>query len=330
MCALDSGYDETPHSPGGPDTWPDGKKIFVSFVLNYEGGGETTVWNGDKHSEPALNETAYFRQIIEGKRDPVVESQFEYSIRAGFPRLLKLFDKYKMCFTVWAVGRSLEVTQPYAKVMIEKGHEIADHGWRWRNHIYFSGPDEEAEDIRKGIRKMHEITGSKDVPAGWFIGSRFLSHKTSRAKIHKEEKTPLLYCSDCYNADLPYWDPSPLTIDGEKDEGMLMIPYTLVNNDHRFLPIGYNGWVTADDSFEQVKAEFDVLYEEGKAGKPKMMTFALHNRLIGKPGRVKALEKFMEYISTKPDVWIATRRDVALYWREKYPYDKVGPGPYAK
>lgn len=106
---------------------------------------------------------------------------------------------------------------------------------------------------------MHEITGSKDVPAGWFIGSRFLSQKSSRAKIHREENTPLLYCSDCYNADLPYWDPSPLTLDGEKDEGMLMIPYTLVNNDHRFLPIGYNGWVTADDSFEQLKAEFDVL-----------------------------------------------------------------------
>ena len=143
--------------------------------------------------------------------------------------------------------------------MIERGHEIADHGWKWRTNVDYTGPDDEAEGIRKGIRKMQEITGRKDVPAGWYIGSRFLSHKSSRAKVHREEQTPLLYCSDCYNADLPYWIPSPLTLDGEKDEGMLMIPYSLVNNDHRFIANGYCGWVTAQDCFEQLKAEFDFL-----------------------------------------------------------------------
>lgn len=166
----------------------------------------------------------------------------------------------KWSWQVWAVGRALEVTQPYAKVMIEKGHEIADHGWKWRTNVNYTGPDEEAEGIRKGIRKLQEVTGKKDVPAGWYIGSRFLSHKSSRAKVHREENTPLLYCSDCYNADLPYWIPSPLTLDGEKDEGFLMIPYTVVNNDHRFLATGYCGWVTAQDCFEQLKAEFDVLF----------------------------------------------------------------------
>lgn len=107
--------------------------------------------------------------------------------------------------------------------MVKASWEIADHGWRWRNHIYLSGPDEEAEDIAKGIRKVQAITGDKEFPSGWFIGSRFLSMKFSRAKVQKEMGVPLLYNSDCYNSDIPYWVPSPLTLDGEKDEGMLMI-----------------------------------------------------------------------------------------------------------
>lgn len=194
----------------------------MALTMQYS-GGENTVWNGDKASEPALHDLGYYRETIEGQRDPCVESLFEYSIRAGFPRIFKLFQKHNMPFTVWAVGRSLEVTQPYAQEMVKAGHEIADHGWRWRNHIYLSGPDEEAADIAKGIKKVHEITGDKESPSGWFIGSRFPSMKFSRAKVQKDMGVPLLYNSDCYHADLPYWVPSPLTLDGEKDDGMLMM-----------------------------------------------------------------------------------------------------------
>ncbi|ORY88411.1 hypothetical protein BCR35DRAFT_263424 [Leucosporidium creatinivorum] len=303
--------------------WPDGKVIAVSFVLNYEEGAEHTPWNGDQRSTEFLHEDHYHRNPING-RDPVVESGFEYGIRCGLPRLLKLFRTFNWQFTTWACARALEVTAPYGKILVEDGHEIACHGNRWRGTADLAGPDEEAEDCTKSVQRLQAATGRKDVPTGYFTGNGSTYHRHIRSKVHNAMNVPLLYSSDTYAGDVPYYVPSPLALDGEPDEGLLMIPYSLVNNDWRFLAKG-NGTGCARDWFELLVADFETLYAEGVAGQPKMMTIAMHSRVLGKPGRIVALKRFMEYIKEREGVWVCTRSEIAEVWREKYPYEVVGP-----
>ncbi|KAM0747464.1 glycoside hydrolase/deacetylase [Meredithblackwellia eburnea MCA 4105] len=308
------------------DCWPNGKKIVVSFVLNYEEGAETTIWNGDPASEPTLHELSYQRPVRKGKRDLVVESMFENGIRTGLPRILKLFKKHNMPFTMWCCPRALEHSPSYIPHLIEGGHEFACHGNHWRRHGFFEGPDDDAAHVREGFEKFEKLLGPGKGPSGWYIHAHSLAHKHIRAKVHKEKGIPLLYCSDTYTGDLPYYISNPLFVDGseKKDEGLLMIPYNLVNNDHRFITPNFAGFGASTDWFDLLKGDFDMLYAEGEEGKPKMMTVAFHQRIIGVPTRVMALKRFMEYISTKADVWVATREDIAKHWRAKYPFEEVG------
>ncbi|KAK4700928.1 hypothetical protein P7C70_g5308, partial [Phenoliferia sp. Uapishka_3] len=326
----------------------DGKKgdpkIVVSFVLNYEEGAEHTPWNGDTRTTEFLHEDHYHRLPTSGeKRDNVVESgvilishqakdityppplQFEYGIRCGLPRILKLFKKFDMQFTTWACARALEVTAPYGQILVANGHEIACHGNRWRGTNDLAGPDEEALDIKKSFKRLQDATGLTNVPTGWFTGNGSTYQRHIRAVVHKDMGVPLLYNSDTYNCDLPYYVSSPLALDGEKDEGMLMIPYSLTNNDHRFLVAAGNGVACSNDWFELLKGDFDYLLKEGRAGRPKMMTIAMHNRVLGKPGRIMALKRFMEYVAGQEEAWVTTRAKIASHWREKYPYELVGP-----
>ncbi|KAL8292515.1 hypothetical protein RQP46_001127 [Phenoliferia psychrophenolica] len=257
------------------DCWPDGKKICVSFVLNYEEGAEFSVWNGDKSSEGSLHELSYNRPIRKNERDLVVEGMFEWGIRCGLPRILKLFSKYKMVFTIWTCPRALELSgSTYIKPIQEAGHEFACHGNHWRRNAYFEGPDDDAAHVREGLDRFQRLVGDPNVPAGWYIHNRSLAHKHIRAKVHREKGIPLLYCSDSYAGDLPYYIPNPLHVAdpvNEADEGLLMIPYSLVNNDHRFITPGFAGVAKCDDWFDTLKADFDYLYQEGLEGRPKMM-----------------------------------------------------------
>ncbi|RXK37205.1 hypothetical protein M231_05495 [Tremella mesenterica] len=303
--------------------WPNGAKIAVSFTHNYEEGGESTLWNGDDRSIASLHELLPNREAQIGKRDFLVESMYEYGARQGFPRLLKLFDKYGFKFTTWVVARAAEVTGPYPKLCADLGHEIACHGNRWS--VPGESFDEAKWHINRSFDRLQKATGLTDVPTAWFMANSTLDTKLARAEVHKERGVPLLYHSDTYATDTPYWIQDPLVVKGEEDKGLLSIPYSLCNNDACwFSPIGHS-WYNADDCFDQLKTDFDYLYAEGQRGTPRMMTIAMHSRVYGKPGKTMALKKFMEYISSKPDVWVATRREIAEAWRKNHPYEKEGP-----
>jgi len=305
------------------DVWPKGAKIAVSFVLNYEEGAEHTVWNGDEHSEPFLNEANYYRNRAEGKRDMYTESLYDYGIRAGLPRIIRLFQSFSYPFTLWLNSRAIETSAQYGPILVGMGCDMAAHGNRWITQTELSGPEEEAAHVRQGIERIQKASGKQDVPSGWYLGRGSLYSKHVISKVHKEMGVPLLYCSDSYADDLPYWVEDPLSLDGEEDKGMLMVPYGLVNNDHKFYSKGA-GASTAVDWFNILKGDFETLYSEGQDGEPKMMTIALHSRLIGRPGRLAGLKKFLEYITAKDDVWVTTRADIAKHWREKFPYETVG------
>ncbi|KAK0469051.1 uncharacterized protein EV420DRAFT_5915 [Desarmillaria tabescens] len=251
------------------DCWPNGAKIAVSFVINFEEGGESTLANGDEYSEGYLHE-AFHKAPLKGKRDQQLETMFEYGIRQGLPRILRLFDQYDYKFTTHAVARAIEVCPQYGKLLPKLGHEIACHGNRWRS-FYTASPEEEAAHVSEGIDRLQRLTGDSSVPSGWYLGRG--SNQSARiiAREHFKRGLPLLYSSDTYADDLPYWVESPLASEGIEDEGLLMIPYSLDCSDHRFLCKG-SGWSSSDDFFWHMKETFDYLYEEGLEGRPKMMT----------------------------------------------------------
>ncbi|GAA5860427.1 hypothetical protein JCM8547_000301 [Rhodosporidiobolus lusitaniae] len=314
------------------DCWPNEKKIAITFVLNYEEGAEHTLWNGDKRSEPFLNETASFRDIKWGQRDLFVETQYEYGTRAGLPRLLKLFKKFGWSWTTWTNARALEASAYYGKYLVEGGHEIAAHANRWadQRELYEEngplklitgkpGPEEEAAQVAQGIDRLRAATGLQDVPTGYYYGRGSLYNKHIIHKVHREKGVPLLYTSDTYADDVPYYTESPATLDGEADDGLLNIPYSLSNNDHRFYIKGA-GFSNGQDFCDQLIAEFDYLRREGLEGKPKLMTIALHSRIIGRPGRIAGLKRFMEYVAKHDDAWVCTRQEIAHHFRQEFPY----------
>ncbi|GAA6041998.1 hypothetical protein JCM8097_009137 [Rhodosporidiobolus ruineniae] len=315
--------------------WPDSKKIVVSFVLNYEEGAEHTLWNGDAHSEGFLNETACHRGAKQGRRDLYVESMYEYGTRAGLPRLLKLFKKFGWSWSTWTNARALEASAYYGKFLVDGGHEIACHGNRWATQTELwqdpsplklitgkPGAEEEAAHVAQAIDRLRAATGLQNVPTGWYYGRGSTAHKHILAKVHRDKGVPLLYSSDTYTDDVPYYTENPLTLDGEEDTGLLHIPYSLTNNDHRFYIKGA-GASCGDDWFDLLKAEFDYLRQEGLEGRPKMMTVAMHSRIIGRPGRIRCLKRFMEYVAEHDDAWVTTREQIAAHWRKEYPY--TGP-----
>jgi putative urate catabolism protein len=282
-----AGYGENPPDP----KWPDGARLAVQIVLNYEEGGENCVLNGDSGSEVFLSEIIGAAKV-EG-RHICMESLYEYGSRSGVWRLLRLFKKYDVPVTVFAVAMALEKYPEMAKVFVRDGHEVCSHGYRWIN---YQDIDEktEREHMQRAIKVIKDLTGER--PLGWYTGRT--SPNTRR--LVKEEGG-FLYDADDYSDDLPFWD-----------EKQLVIPYTLDANDMRFATA--QGFNSGEQYFQYLKDTFDVLYAEGG----KMMSVGLHCRIVGRPGRAAALERFLQYIKKHDKVWICRRVDIARHWHKHH------------
>lgn len=290
------GYGSTPPNP----CWPGDARIAVQFVLNYEEGGENCILHGDQASEAFLSEIigADARQ---GVRHMSMESIYEYGSRAGVWRLLGMFRKFKVPATIFAVGMAVERHPEVIRAMVDDGHEICSHGYRWIDYQYV---DEETErqHINLAIQAIETATGQR--PLGWYTGRT--SPNTRRLVV---EEGGFLYDADDYNDDLPYWD-------WRYGKPHLVVPYTLDANDMRFATA--QGFHTGEQFFTYLKDAFDTLYEEGKTS-PKMMSIGLHCRLVGRPGRIAGLKRFLEYINEHESVWLCRRIDIARHWIKTNP-----------
>jgi putative urate catabolism protein len=273
--------------------------------MNYEEGGERSTLHGDAEAESFLHEVVG-AEPVRGARNLQVESVYEYGSRVGFWRLLRLFAARDIKISVFAVAMALERYPEAARAIVEAGHEVVSHGWRW---IDYQLVDEavEREHLQRAVESLTKVTGTR--PVGWYTGR--LSPNTRRLVV---EAGGFLYDSDAYNDDLPYWVEVGST-------PHLVIPYTLDNNDMKFgVPQGFN---TGADFFTYLKDAFDVLYAEG-AEHPKMMSVGLHMRLAGRPGRAAALARFLDYVGQHDRVWICRRVDIARHWIATHPAAEHG------
>jgi putative urate catabolism protein len=291
------GYGATPPNP----RWPGNALLALQFVLNYEEGGENCILHGDAASEAFLSESVGALPIA-GARAMNMESMYEYGSRAGFWRLLRLFDERAMKFTSYAVGMALERNPAAAEAMLKSGHEIASHGYRWIDYQHL--PEErEREDMQRAIAAHRAVTGER--PLGWYLGR--VSPNTRRLVA---EEGGFLYDADSYADDLPYWDAT-------YRQAQLIVPYTLDANDMRFAtPQGFN---SGEQFFAYLRDAFDTLYAEGQTA-PKMMSVGLHCRLVGRPGRASALARFLDYVQKHDRVWICRRIDIAEHWHAEHPW----------
>ena len=278
--------------------WPNNARIAVQIVLNYEEGAENCVLHGDKYSETFLSEIIG-AQPIKG-RHINMESLYEYGSRSGFWRLHKLFQEKKIPITIFGVAMALERNLEVCNAIKDADYEVASHGWRWIDYQNISKP-EEKKHMKLAIKTIKKIFGKR--PLGWYTGRCSLN---TRDLVF--EDGGFLYDSDSYSDDLPYWEI-------RKNKKQLIIPYTLDNNDMRFAT--NQGFNTGEHFFNYLKDSFDALYEEGKTN-PKMMSVGLHCRLIGKPGRIQSLKKFLDYIQKHQNVWICKRIDIAKHWIKNY------------
>ena len=290
------GYGSTP-----PDAnWPGSAQLALQFVINYEEGGENSILHGDTGSEAFLSEIIG-AESWPGQRHPSMESIYEYGSRVGVWRLLKLFKQKQLPLTVFAVGMALERNPAVADMALEHGHEICSHGYRWIDYRHVS-ESVEREHIQKTVDIITRLTGER--PLGWYTGRT--SENTRRLVV---EEGGFLYDADSYDDDLPYW-----TRVGDRSH--LVVPYTLDNNDMRFAtPQGFN---SGEQFFAYLRDAFDTLYAEG-ATLPRMMSVGLHCRLVGRPGRIRALERFIDYVRSFDRVWICRRIDIARHWQRQHP-----------
>ena len=279
--------------------WPNNAKLALQIVLNYEEGGENCVLHGDKYSETFLSEIIG-AQPIKG-RHINMESFYEYGSRRGFWRLHKLFSERKIPITIFGVAMALERNPEICEAIKNGDYEVASHGWRWIDYQNVK-KSEEKKHMKLAIKKIKEIFGER--PLGWYTGR---CSPNTRDLVFEEGG--FLYDSDSYSDDLPYWEI-------RKKKKQLIIPYTLDNNDMRF--VANQGFNTGDHFFTYLKDSFDALYEEGKTN-PKMMSVGLHCRLVGRPGRIQSLKRFLEYVLSHKDVWICKRIDIAKHWIKNYP-----------
>ena len=286
--------------------WPDQARIAVQFVLNIEEGGENCVLHGDAGSEQFLSEM--FNPPSFPARHLSMESIYEYGSRAGVWRLLREFERRDLPLTVFGVGMALQRTPDIARACVELGHEIACHGWRW---IHYQNVDEatEREHMRLGLEAIEAVCGVR--PQGWYTGRD--SPNTRRLVA---DAGGLLYDSDSYGDDLPFW------LQVRKTDGALaphlVVPYTLDSNDMRFaLP---QGFAQAEDFYIYLRDSFDALYAEGEE-QPKMLSIGMHARLLGRPGRIRALQRFLDHVQRHDRVWIARRIDIARHWQAEHPFD---------
>ena len=290
------GYGKTPPAA----RWPDGARVAVQFVINYEEGGESCVLHGDDASEAFLSEIVGAEAYV-GSRHMNMESIYEYGSRAGFWRLRRQFDERDIPVTVFGVAMALERNPEVAKAMLESGWEIASHGYRWIDYQKID-VSIERQHMEQAIEIHERVTGAR--PLGWYLGR--CSPNSHRLAA---EAGDFLYNADSYADDLPYWDYQFAT-------PQLMVPYTLDANDMRFAtPQGFN---SGQQFFEYLKDTFDVLYAEG-SDCPRMMSVGLHCRLAGRPGRAAAVQRFLDYVQEQKDVWVTRRIDIARHWQQQHP-----------
>ncbi|MAY34200.1 MAG: polysaccharide deacetylase [Rhodovulum sp.] len=294
------------YGANAPDPkWPNNAKVAVQFVLNYEEGGENCVLHGDAASEAFLSDIAGAAQWP-GQRHWNMESIYEYGARAGFWRLHRLFTGADIPVTIYGVATALARSPEQVQAMIDADWEIASHGLRWVEHKDMP-PEEERAAIAEAIRLHTEVVGER--PRGWYTGR--CSENTVRLVA---EEGGFDYISDTYDDDLPYWAEY-----GDRDQ--LIIPYTLEANDMRFATAP--GYITGEQFYQYLKDSFDVLYAEGSAGSPKMMSIGLHCRLIGRPGKLAGLKKFIDYIAGFDGVWTPRRIDIARHWAATHPPARI-------
>ena len=279
--------------------WPNNSRLALQIVLNYEEGAENSVLHGDKHSETFLSEIIG-AQPIKG-RHINMESMYEYGSRRGFWRLHKLFEEKNIPITIFGVAMALERNPDVCKAIKNGNYEVASHGWRWIDYQNVK-KNVEKEHMKKAVKSIEKIFGKR--PLGWYTGR---CSPNTRDLVFDDGG--FLYDSDSYSDDLPYWE-------YKKNKKQLIIPYTLDNNDMRFAT--NQGFNSGEQFYTYLKDSFDALYEEGK-NSPKMMSVGLHCRLIGRPGRIQSLKKFLEYVLKFNDVWICKRIDIAKHWIKNYP-----------
>lgn len=289
------GYGANPPHPN----WPGNARVALSFVLNYEEGGERCLLHGDNESEAFLSEMVS-AQPLPNRRNMSMESLYEYGSRAGVWRLLDLFDKHHIPLTIFAVAMAAERHPDVIRAMHAAGHEICSHGYRWIDYQDMD-PEREREHLDKAIRILTDITGER--PLGWYTGRN--SPNTRRLVM---EEGGFLYDSDSYADDLPYWVEGP-------DKPHLVIPYTLDTNDMRFTQV--QGFNCGEQFYQYLKDAFDILYEEGETA-PKMLSIGMHCRLLGRPARIRALKRFLKYAQSHDRVWFARRVDIARHWHEHH------------
>jgi len=285
--------------------WPGNARIAVQFVLNYEEGGENSVLHGDAGSEQFLSEM--FNAASYPARHLSMEGVYEYGSRAGVWRILREFEKRGLPLTVFGVSMALQRHPELTAAFKELHHEIACHGWRW---VHYQGMDEatEREHMRLGMEIIEQMTGQR--PLGWYTGRDSPNTRRLVADYGGFE-----YDSDYYGDDLPFW------MKVKKTDGSvvphLVVPYTLDTNDMRFsLP---QGFAQAEDFFVYLRDSFDALYAEGEAS-PKMLSIGMHCRLLGRPGRMVALQRFLDHVQKHDQVWICRRIDIARHWKQVHPY----------
>lgn len=289
------GYGAHPPDP----EWPGGARVAVQFVLNVEEGAERSILEGDDRSEDYLHEIPGRPSRVD-ERDPSVEGMYEYGSRAGVWRILRLFESRGLPLTAFAVGRALELNPAIGQALAEAGHEVAGHGYRWFDYRQVP-EEEERRHIRRTVEVIRETCGRR--PVGWYTG-RVSAHTRRLVR----EEGGFLYTSDAYNDDLPYWLPG--------SPPLLVIPYTLVTNDARYLlPTG----PSSGEAFLRLLTDaFEMLWEEG-GEHPRMMSVGLHPRISGHPARALALARFLDHVRGREGVWICRREEIARHWAERHP-----------
>ena len=306
--------------------WPNGARIALQFVLNHEEGAENNVLHGDAASETFLSE------IIGAQAFPMrhmsMESLFEYGSRAGLWRVLRVFERRRLPLTVFAAAEALRRHPEAAAAYRELGHEVAGHGLRWISYQLVDVDTERAH-LAEAVAILRDVMGA--APLGWYTGRD--SPNTRRLVV---QHGGFLYDSDSYADDLPYWTQVAVG-GGAGDAGdapgpglsvpHLVVPYTLDSNDMRFAsPQGFN---SGTQFFEYLRDAFDTLYAEGDPASlnaPKMLSIGLHARLIGRPGRVASLERFLDYAQSHEHVWICRRVDIARHWIATHPFASAPAG----
>jgi allantoinase len=296
------GYGRNPPDP----RWPGGARVALQFVLNYEEGGENSVLHGDAGSEQFLSEM--FNPASYPARHLSMEGIYEYGSRVGVWRILREFERRGWPLTVFGVAMALERCPEVTAAFVELGHEVACHGWRW---IHYQNVEEaiERDHLERAVSIIERLSGER--PAGWYTGRD--SPNTRRLVV---EHGGFEYDSDYYGDDLPFW------LQVKKADGTLaphlVVPYTLDCNDMRFaLPQGFSH---GEEFFSYLRDAFDLMWAEG-AERPAMMSIGMHCRLLGRPGRFAAFQRFLDHVGRHDGVWIARRIDIARHWRATHPFD---------